>query len=100
MPGGISRLSKWTDFYHYSGLALSFGLLMAGSLFFGYQAGSWLDQRFDTSPFFLVIVLLLAGAYPLYAIVIKLQLLAKRDSAEKNKKSAKDHNQRQVNSKK
>ena len=81
----MSRLSKWLDFNRYSSLALSLGLLLTGSLYLGYHAGIWLDQKFASSPLFLVTALLLAGVYPLYAMVIKLRLLAEDERLNRTK---------------
>lgn len=33
-------------------VALSFGFSLSGSILMGYVVGGWLDDRFDTSPWF------------------------------------------------
>ena len=37
----------------------SFGLMMGASIFVGYYVGSYIDQRFGTDPWFMLIFLIL-----------------------------------------
>lgn len=43
----------------------SFSFLLAGSIFLGYYAGNFLDRHLGTSPFFLIVFILLgiSGAF-------------------------------------
>lgn len=48
--------------YKSLGMIMSAGFTMAGSVLFGYFAGSWLDKYFDTSPWLTLIMFLLGTA--------------------------------------
>ena len=37
----------------------SFGFIMAASIFMGYYIGSYIDRKFDTEPWFLLLFLIL-----------------------------------------
>lgn len=78
-------MQKLTDFANYASLALSFGILMAGSLFFGYLVGNWLDRKFNSAPLFLAVGMALGAIYSLYAIVDRLGYYS-RQSAQKGAK--------------
>jgi ATP synthase protein I len=43
----------------------SFGFIMAAAIFMGYYIGSYLDRKFDTEPWFLLLFLILSiiGAF-------------------------------------
>ncbi|MEW6661867.1 MAG: AtpZ/AtpI family protein [Bacillota bacterium] len=68
-------MKKLADYTRYTSLALSFGILMAGSLYLGYLGGDWLDRKLGTFPFFLVIGLVLAATYALFSMVTRLRSL-------------------------
>jgi F0F1-type ATP synthase assembly protein I len=59
----------------------SFGFIMAAAIFMGYYIGSYLDKKFDTEPWFLLLFLILSiiGAF------IKFVQSVKEVSGKKNK---------------
>ncbi|NLY55278.1 MAG: hypothetical protein GX058_02065 [Firmicutes bacterium] len=54
------KKSTWASFKHIN-IGLSFGLSLIFYLLFGFFGGTWLDNRFGTTPTFLVVGLALAG---------------------------------------
>ncbi|GEM_PF-3087925 len=53
------KKSTWASFKHIN-MGLSFGLSLIFYLLFGFFGGTWLDNRFGTTPTFLVVGLALA----------------------------------------
>ena len=88
-------MQKLTDFANYASLALSFGIMMAGSLFFGYLAGNWLDRKFNSAPLFLAAGMALGAIYSLYAIVDRLGYCSRQSARQGAKRpdSSKDKQQ-------
>jgi F0F1-type ATP synthase assembly protein I len=88
-------MQKLTDYANYASLALSFGILMAGSLFFAYLAGNWLDRRFNTAPLFLAMGMALGAVYSLYAIVDRLRYYSRQSEQQGAKKPDTPKDQKQ-----
>jgi len=73
------KTAKWHDFFQaffhglapakkprpdspfgFAGFAVSFGFALALRLYLAYLAGSWLDDRFDSQPYLLLLAFLIA----------------------------------------
>jgi ATP synthase protein I len=73
---------------NYANLAVSFGVMMCVSVFLGFLAGNWLDQRFHSAPIFLVIFIILGvflGFYSLIKEILLLELIDKQNKSKKDK---------------
>lgn len=68
----------------YANFALSFGITMAISLFFGYYAGSQLDKKLGTEPWLLVLGILAGTGLAFYSLFKEIQALEKGN--KKNRK--------------
>lgn len=55
--------------------AFSFGITMTASLLIGYYGGTWLDQKFNCSPFLMLAGVLLGVATSFYSLLQELQIL-------------------------
>lgn len=58
-----------------AGLASSAGLVLVISTILGYEAGSWLDGRFGTSPWLMLVLTLMgitAGFIELFRLVLQI----------------------------
>ncbi|MFA5537455.1 MAG: AtpZ/AtpI family protein [Bacillota bacterium] len=70
----------------YANFALSFGVTMAVSLFLGFYAGSQLDKKLGTEPWFLIVGLLLGTGLAFYSLFKEIQVLLKQsEKTEKNR---------------
>lgn len=71
----------------YANFALSFGVTMAISLFFGYYAGNQLDKKLGTEPWFLVLGILIGTALAFYSLFKEIQVLERMGKkSEKNRR--------------
>lgn len=80
MPKDYWKYAKYANF------AMSFGVTMAMSLFLGYYGGSWLDNKFGTSPIFLVMGILAGTGLAFYSMLKELMALERMNDPEGNRK--------------
>ena len=71
-----------TPFGEYSGLGLQFAISVVLWVF----VGQWLDKRFATSPWLLILSLFLGGGLSFYNMYTKLMAVLKRDDAARARK--------------
>ena len=67
--------------YVYFGI--SFGITMVVSIYFGYQGGLWLDQKYATDPIFTLLGVLAGVFVSFMSLMDKLKIM---DKFDKNKK--------------
>ncbi len=62
----------------------SFGFMMAASIFLGYYAGDFLDRHLGTSPFFLIVFILLGivGAFIEFLMPLLKKTKIKKDQKQ------------------
>ena len=63
------------DYGKYATLGISWVLTTAVYLYLGYRGGAWLDARFDTTPIFFVVGILLGMLLSVGTLVKELQAL-------------------------
>lgn len=78
------KKNHWKAF-RYLNFAISFGIAMTTSLLVGYYGGTWLDQKFGTTPFLMVAGVLLGIVIAFYALAKELQILEVLKSYDPNK---------------
>lgn len=75
--------------YPLLGIVLSHGVTMAITLYLAVRAGNWLDERFNKSPLFLAISVILMAAANLHLMVK--DLMAESEKQDRNRKDHKDN---------
>ncbi len=63
--------------YKALGVTGGFGFMMGGSIFVGYLIGSYLDKKFDTSPWLLILFIVMgvvAGFMEFYKTIKKISI--------------------------
>jgi ATP synthase protein I len=78
---------EYITYARYANLAFSFGVTMAVSVFLGLWGGNWLDKRLGTSPWLMVIGILLGVGIAFKNLFDELGIFAKpkNDPASKDK---------------
>lgn len=82
---------KYWKAFRYLNFAISFGLITTVGLLAGYYGGSWLDRKFGTAPFLMLIGVLLGIASSFYALFQELRIFKALESYDLSK--LKDKNQ-------
>jgi len=80
----IIKKEQW-NILRYLNFAFSFGITMTASLLIGYYGGTWLDQRFNSSPFLMLAGVLLGVATSFYALLQELRILDTLKTYKPNK---------------
>ncbi|HHP50414.1 MAG TPA: AtpZ/AtpI family protein [Moorella mulderi] len=75
---------RWTDYARYINLGASLVLTMTAAILLGLYGGRWLDERWGTSPFFLILGVLLGVGMGLGSFYSKLKILL--EDIEKRRK--------------
>jgi len=80
------------DYARYGNFAVSFGVTLVVSLLLGFWGGSWLDNRFGTSPVFLIVGILLGVFVSFKSLLTELQVLINTEdlTQENDEKDDKD----------
>jgi ATP synthase protein I len=74
---------RWVSLARYINLALSFGITMVAAVFLGFYAGWWVDHRFDTFPFFMLLGVLSGVGIGFYSLWHELAGLMSSEPGEK-----------------
>lgn len=86
----MAQRKRWIKQLRHFNLAFSFGISMILVLLLGVYGGHWLDQRFGTSPVFLLLGIFLgvgAGFYNLWSELSKLNEINKEAKLEEKKQN-------------
>jgi len=73
---------KKNDHYIIAGLGIEFTLIMC----IGFFGGRWLDKRFSTEPWLMLLSCALAFALAVYVLVKSAQIAVKKDAPPQDQK--------------
>lgn len=62
------RKDDYISWAKYANLAISFGLTMLVTVSLGYLGGNWLDKKLNTSPFLMILGILLGIGISFYSL--------------------------------
>lgn len=87
----MTKKNQYWNYARYANMAISFGITMIAGIFMGFYAGGWLDRRFGTEPWLMLVGILAGVAIGFRSIWSELVAL------EKDLTTAKDDNQKEIN---
>jgi len=70
---------EYWSYSRYANFAMSFGITMALSIFLGYFAGNWLDEKFNTGPWLMLVGILLGVMVSFKTLLSELKVLEKTE---------------------
>ncbi|KJS85475.1 MAG: hypothetical protein JM58_08535 [Peptococcaceae bacterium BICA1-8] len=71
-------MGKENNALKYVHFGISFGITMAVSIYLGFKGGTWLDNRFNTYPLFLIVGILLGVSVTFKNLLDNLKRMEKK----------------------